>query len=348
MKQKANVLAWRARWPRLANGVELDDTLRESLSHSTRLLAYAAGTPMAAFSIADARQRQRTLVGFGLPKEFGDAAPFCRHAMLHDETMVVEDAMTDPRFADDPLVTGEPHIRFYAGVCIRAGNAKVGIVCTMDTRPRALGERERTALEDVRATIETELKLRRQAEFDHLTGLYNRRHMEELIEREWRRSAREKASLSVLSIDIDYFKKYNDTYGHPAGDEALHAVAQCMRAALRRPGDAIGRFGGEEFIACLPHTTSGGAQLIAEAVRDSVEQLQLPHSASKHRVVTVSIGCATVDDGTLSKVRSLILLEAADAALYEAKARGRNHVAVVQVPAAGEEFQFQRREVRGG
>jgi diguanylate cyclase (GGDEF)-like protein len=161
---------------------------------------------------------------------------------------------------------------------------------------------------------------------DGLTGIANRRHFDEFLEQEWRRAAREETPLSLIMSDIDFFKAYNDTYGHMAGDDCLRQVAGVMTGMLRRPGDMAARYGGEEFAMIMARTDLEGAVLLAESFRSQVEALGIPHtgSSSESRVVTLSMGVAT---SVPSKDRlPSELIAAADQALYRAKRDGRNCV----------------------
>src|ERR1700761_591047 len=161
---------------------------------------------------------------------------------------------------------------------------------------------------------------------DGLTGVANRRRFEEKMDQEWKRAMRDGSLLSVLMIDVDYFKPYNDLYGHVMGDSCLRQIATAAQEVLHRSSDLFARYGGEEFAAVLPNTDSGGAQLVAEQIRQAVELLGLAHTGSPGGVVTVSIGCATMTlahDSTAT-----VLVDAADQALYQAKSAGRNRVQV--------------------
>lgn len=169
-------------------------------------------------------------------------------------------------------------------------------------------------------------QLRRLATLDSLTGIANRHSFEQVIHHEWSRAQREQTPLSVILIDIDFFKAYNDQYGHLHGDECLKNVAQALRGTLRRTTDFIGRFGGEEFVAVLPNTPLRGAKILAEKFRSAVENLHL--NAAKKTVsewLTVSIGVAECLPQRNNGISALI--EAADQALYRAKEEGRNRVA---------------------
>src|SRR5262249_54688584 len=168
-------------------------------------------------------------------------------------------------------------------------------------------------------------ELQRWAVLDELTGVSNRRFFNMLLEQEWGRAAREVQPLSLLMIDIDFFKNYNDYYGHPKGDECLKRVAGALSALTRRPGDQVARYGGEEFVVLMPHTALRGALAVAEALRRRIEELGLEHLHSPlSGRVTISLGAATA----LPERRSSpeLLVAAADQAVYEAKRLGRNRV----------------------
>ncbi len=172
---------------------------------------------------------------------------------------------------------------------------------------------------------------------DGLTGIANRRAFDTRLDGEWRRILRARAPIAVLTIDVDHFKSFNDRYGHPRGDEALRAVATCLREVARRPSDLAARTGGEEFSVVLPDTDLAGALGVAGQIRSAVEALDLTHEESATGRLTVSIGVAVARPmgGDLCQD----LLQAADAALYAAKRAGRNQVCASQpvpVPALGD------------
>lgn len=167
------------------------------------------------------------------------------------------------------------------------------------------------------------------ATLDPLTRLANRRRFDEAVETEWQRALRAQSPLSLVLVDTDYFKSYNDYYGHVAGDECLKRVAETMNGLARRPADVVARFGGDEFGMVLPDTDAEGGRLMAENLRRRIEELNLPHAASPLGVVTVSAGCATLVPG--AQEAPAALLSATDSALYTAKRRGRNRVATVEM-----------------
>ena len=158
---------------------------------------------------------------------------------------------------------------------------------------------------------------------DGLTKLYNYRYFMQELEREANRARRFKTHFSLLMIDIDFFKKYNDLYGHPSGDECLRSVAKALSKSLRRPQDLVARYGGEEFIALLPDTDITGALTIAEKMRMNVKGLEIPHSHSLAAdVVTISAGIANIIP--TSDISPGLLIKGADKALYEAKNESRD------------------------
>jgi diguanylate cyclase (GGDEF)-like protein len=145
------------------------------------------------------------------------------------------------------------------------------------------------------------------------------------LKAEFSRARRAGGSLALIILDVDCFKQYNDTYGHPAGDECLRRISQVVKAAQRRAGDLAARYGGEELALLLPGTDAAGAMAVAEKVRLAVQDLIMPHRASPARIVTVSAGVATCEPTNDSGL-PLDFVEAADQSLYEAKHSGRNRV----------------------
>ena len=218
-----------------------------------------------------------------------------------------------------------------------------------DERQRAAGERIQQTLHlmpmkrgqagerhvlvqvtDVSAAVAREQQLRQQAadlrvasRTDSLTGLANRRHLDAVLDTELRRAVRSRKPVALILFDVDYFKSFNDAYGHPAGDKCLQHMARAMQAAVGRPSDLVARYGGEEFAVLLPETAEEGALEVAERIRVAVQALEIPHATSRvSRVATISAGVAALvpPPGT----ENSLLLAHADSALYAAKGTGRN------------------------
>nr|MDU9044037.1 diguanylate cyclase [Candidatus Electrothrix aestuarii] len=170
-------------------------------------------------------------------------------------------------------------------------------------------------------------ELENLSQTDGLTGLHNRRFFDTRLRHEWNRHCRNHSPLSLIMCDIDYFKKYNDTYGHHEGDQCLKRVAQAIQENLKRSFDTAVRYGGEEFAIILSETDSEGATTVARSIQNNIAKLDLPHSASKaNSAVSMSYGVATVVPDQGSSPDTLICL--ADNALYQSKEKGRNMISV--------------------
>jgi|HubBroStandDraft_5_1064220.scaffolds.fasta_scaffold22138_4 diguanylate cyclase (GGDEF)-like protein len=324
----------------------LDTEGEEAFDELTRLAAFVCGTPISTMTLIDEhRQWFKSKVGVGSQETPRDIA-FCSQAINDNQAFIVPDAKRDPRFADNPLVLGEPHIRFYAGLPLTNPDGfNLGTLCVLDRTPRELSEQQiealrilarqviaqmelRKQLRKLRVTIgekeavEEELRASRAALLklsitDELTGLYNRRAFNERLDEAVRLSNRHDWPLSLLLIDADHFKSFNDNFGHPEGDQVLRTLAECAKR-LFRTTDFCARIGGEEFAIILPNTSSEGAVIIANRFRDVLRR-----AAWKRREVTASIGIATRGP---EREGVFDLISRADRALYLAKSDGRNCV----------------------
>lgn len=174
---------------------------------------------------------------------------------------------------------------------------------------------------------------------DGLTKVHNRMYFEEEFRKEWRRCARQNLPISVLMVDADHFKLINDSAGHMAGDQCLQAISRKLQQHFKRAGELVARYGGEEFVAMLPNTDQRKALAVAEGLRSAIEKMEIEHNGNTHRV-TISIGISTTTPSSNSSPDNL--LEAADAALYEAKGKGRNRVALIPMLATGNKHRNQR------
>jgi diguanylate cyclase (GGDEF)-like protein len=207
---------------------------------------------------------------------------------------------------------------------------KVGIFLELHLQRQQLEEKTRDLdakileLEVLHKELEEKnAKLELLSSLDGLTGLFNRRYFDDNLLKEWKQAIRDSTCLSLLIVDIDYFKNYNDYYGHLEGDDCLRKVAQSLYEALLRPTDIVARYGGEEFTVILPNTGSEGAEKVAKRMMDSVARLDIVHKTSSvAETVTISIGVSSIFPSGKLAVTSL--LDRADKALYQAKEEGRN------------------------
>ena len=316
----------------------------ERFDRITRIASQLLGTPIALVSlVASDSQWFKSAQGPGVAEsldvvETPREVSFCGHAIHSDETFVVGDTSKDERFFDNPLVTGGPNIRSYAGHPLHSidGN-RVGTLCVLDRTPRTFTPEQLKALQDLAAIAESELQrgqlnesqrelvremdeLKLRASVDGLTRLWNRTAIMELLGAEVERAKRG-IPMCVAMIDVDHFKKVNDTYGHQAGDAALVEVASRVRSALREY-DSVGRYGGEEFIVVLSNASLIPAMKLCQRIRKAIESQPISTPVGPINV-TVSIGLVPCVGRT---VNMLGLIGAADAALYQAKKNGRNRV----------------------
>ncbi len=243
----------------------LDTDPEERFDRITRLAQRLFGTSMATVTLVDSdRQWFKSTQGGEPGGENPREISFCAHAILEPETMVVADAREDERFADNPLVLGDPNIRFYAGHPVTApGGEAVGTLCVLDDKPRASDDFDTEVLRELAEMVEAEIASLSLAIDDGLTGLTNRRGFEMLGERLLAAARRLDLPVSAIYADLNNMKPINDTHGHDAGDRALVDTAAVLSSSLRA-SDLIARLGGDEFCAVLiGAAASAGPALIA-------------------------------------------------------------------------------------
>ncbi len=298
------------------------DTGREArFDDLTCLAASICETPLSLVSLVD-YDRLFFKSSYGIDIREIPREGFCDYAIRQRGIFEVPDTLQDPRFARHPLVVDPPHVRFYAGApLVTPDNLALGTLCVIDFVPRTLQPKQAEKLRILARQVMSQLDLNRQAMRDPLTGLYNRRQMEESLHREILRARRPGASVGLMAIDVDHFKRINDTLGHEAGDTALHGIAGEIARCVREE-DVACRAGGEEFVFILPGAGEAALRQRAEAVRRVIEETSIAAGGTTLRV-TVSIGLATFP--AHGKTGSAVL-RAADVALYKAKAGGRNRV----------------------
>lgn len=332
----------------------MDSLPEQAYDDFTRLASIICGTPIALISLVDDhRQWFKARVGLEAEETAREHA-FCTHAIMHPaDVMIVQDASQDTRFSTNPLVTSDPNIRFYAGApLVTAGGEAIGTICVIDRLPRELTANQIETLKILAREIIVQLELRRslanlentvldqeqfvdrlresnrkmkrekldleaQAQTDPLTGVNNRRAFDFRLAEEFSRAQRTDENLSILLLDVDYFKTFNDSFGHPAGDDALRRITRLLEKDMRLY-DLLARYGGEEFAIILPNTSLQGALVMGERFRRTIEL-----SSWSHRPLTITVGAATVHPGIATVAE---LVQAADRALYRAKQEGRNRV----------------------
>ena len=290
-----------------------------------------------------------------MPREYTFCAhAIAAHTVRPGMPFIIPDAREDERFFDTHVVRDAPHIRFYAAApLVSPGGYALGTLCAIDQVPRELSAEQDRMLTALSRQVVTQLELRKSVDellratqereryaaqlvasqqelqransilaeasrTDRLTGLGNRAALDDRLQRLGAESAGHCANLSLLMIDIDHFKAYNDAFGHLAGDDAIRAVAQVLRRCTRA-GDFVARYGGEEFAIIAPDTNVEAARAIAERIRAEVANV-----GALYRKITVSLGVAA--SSSSASVHGL--LHAADQALYAAKGAGRNCVRV--------------------
>ena len=279
-------------------------------------------------------------VAVGLPGDcFGEMALIEsreRSATLRalDDTLVLE--IPEAVFAGQLATLPGPLLALLRVFSDRARHDLEGLVSanlTLQAQAEEM-ERKNRELDETRRQLEQRNRdLERLSALDTLTQIANRHRFDAVLRQEWRRAVRDESPVSLLFCDIDYFKRFNDTYGHQAGDECLVRVAQAIEETLNRPADLVARYGGEEFIALLVDTDPEGARMLAERMRRRVSELRIENrDSSVGPFLSVSLGVATMVPN--STLRPEDLVDLADRALYASKAGGRNRVSSAdQLPA---------------
>ena len=291
----------------------------------TLLASRFCATPVSLVSLIDeTRVFFKSAMGIAV-SEAPRSHAFFDYTIGQREVFAVPDATRDPRFEDHPWVVNPPHIRFYAGVPIVAPNGHpVGALSVIDYSPRTLSAEQREALKFLAAQVMAQLELGVLAPRDPLTGLYNRRHLTDALERELSRAVRRRSRLGVIVLDIDGLKRINGAYGHDAGDAALRELGALLASSVRKE-DVACRLGGEEFLVVMPDAATDVVAARAEKLRAKVEALELRLGADRACHMTVSIGVAAYPEHGSTPDE---LMSKADHALCLAKAGGRNQVVI--------------------
>jgi len=310
----------------------LDTPAEEGFDRITRLVRRLLRVPIATVTFVDAH-RQWFKSSQGLAYCEGNRRDaFCGVTILQPDMLIVPDTRLDSRFVNNPAVTGDPHLRFYAGMPLISGDGYgIGTVCAADTVPRQMEPEDIAALSDLAGIAMEQLELRLQVSTDPLTGALSRRAFRDELARTLGLAKRHGHELSLITFDLDHFKSINDTHGHHVGDHVLAGSVAACRGLLRQ-SDSIGRLGGEEFAILLPLTGRQAALGVAEKLRAAIAALSFEGETGPFSV-TASLGMTSLD-GQGDDADAL--LQAADEALYAAKATGRNRCVATQAPLNGE------------
>ncbi|MCP5084373.1 MAG: sensor domain-containing diguanylate cyclase [Alphaproteobacteria bacterium] len=300
----------------------LDTGPEEAFDRITRLAQSALRLPIVLVSLVDEnRQWFKSRVGLE-PQETPREVSFCSHAIQQDPPFIIPNALLDDRFADNPLVTGSPHIRFYAGVPLKMKDgSNLGTLCAIDTKPCVLTDTELSILSDLAQLVVDELELRQLATTDSLTGALTRRSFEAELDGELDRSKRYKHNASLILLDLDHLKGVNDSFGHAAGDAVLRNAANLSKAALRNV-DVFGRVEGDQFAILLPETGRIGALNVVERLRHEIKTVP---TSMGNSIITITASFGVTVAAETDRTGHGMLRRARDA-LREAKGGGTNRI----------------------
>ncbi|WP_030072021.1 sensor domain-containing diguanylate cyclase [Halomonas alkaliantarctica] len=329
----------------LADYQILDTQRDDAFDEIVEAVSLICDTPIAVVNFID-RDRQwfKSEKGLGVQETPRDIS-ICAHAILQPGVFVVPDTTQDARFANNPLVTGEPHLRFYAGALLKSKDGyPLGTLCALDYEPRELTQRQHFALQALANQVMAHMELMRShriqealirelqttrqeleelSSIDSLTGSLNRRAFEERFQQEVAMIQRGAPSGALMLIDLDNFKNINDTYGHQSGDHVMVRFIELCRRVFRQY-DVICRWGGDEFMVMLPRTSPSEATHVASRLHQQLAVTPMLINSANSLYCTVSIGiCAITNTSTMDTCLSMT-----DALLYQVKKEGRNSTAV--------------------
>jgi diguanylate cyclase (GGDEF)-like protein len=293
----------------------LDSSPEERFDRITRVAKQLFNVPIALVSLIDTdRQWFKSCIGLSA-SETGRDISFCGHAILGDDVFIVENALKDIRFSDNPLVTEDPSIRFYAGapLAMPSGN-KLGTLCIISPEPREFGAEQSVLLHDLSKIVISELVSQQAATQDALTGIHNRRGFEILAQKAMANSARYGGTSTLVFLDLNKFKEINDTHGHQAGDQALIDFCALLSKMVRE-SDIIARLGGDEFVVMLMNTKEATAHSKVESFIQELKQHN--KKGSQPYELCASYGIVEYVPDTHANLEELI--SAADGLMYQDK-----------------------------
>lgn len=294
----------------------LDTPEEERFDRLTRMARRMFRVPVALVSLVDEnRQWFKSRDGLAVCETPRDIS-FCGHAIHADDIFLINDAQQDPRFADNPLVTGEPHVRFYAGCPLRTADGhKIGTLCILDSVPRDFDDDDRIALHDLASVVEDELTAFQTATTDDLTRISNRRGFLLLAQYSLNFCARQRQPATLAFIDLDQFKPINDRFGHAEGDRALVAFSEIMRCSFRST-DLFARLGGDEFVVLLSGAHKADAEQVIRKFGEAVQAYNL--EAGRGYDLKFSAGLVEFEPAAHQNIDAL--LAEGDAQMYAIKA----------------------------
>ena len=297
----------------------LDTSSEERFDRLTRMAKRMFNVPIALVSMVDEnRQWFKSCIGLSVSETSRDIS-FCGHAILGDDIFVIPDATKDERFADNPLVLNEPHIRFYAGCPLRfTDGSKLGTLCIIDQKPRTLSDEDLEAIKDLASTAERELAAIQLATLDELTNIPNRRGFMMVGQHSLNLCVRQKIPASLVYLDLDNFKPINDTFGHAEGDNVLTTFASQI-SALCRDSDLYARMGGDEFVILFINTTNDAAEDIIVRLQQSLNEYN--QKANHEYDIEFSFGIVDFDPDKHDSIE--VLLEEGDSLMYEYKKKNK-------------------------
>jgi diguanylate cyclase (GGDEF)-like protein len=297
----------------------LDTASEERFDRLTRLASHVFDVPIALVSLVDEnRQWFKSCVGLDV-SETPRNVSFCGHAILEEQAFVIEDTLDDPRFADNPLVSGAPHIRFYAGYPIKYLNGKtLGTLCLIDRKPRQFDARSRLILKDIAAIAEAELQAMEMATVDELTGINNRRGFFRAAKQALSLCQRQQLPASLVFLDLNDFKPINDRFGHAEGDKALTLFAHSMIEVCRQT-DIAARMGGDEFVLLLTNANQQQVEQVLSRFAGLIEKAN--ESQLLGYAITFSYGVVRYDSDKHKDLDAF--LAEGDELMYKRKQKGK-------------------------
>ncbi|MBU2863388.1 sensor domain-containing diguanylate cyclase [Reinekea forsetii] len=298
----------------------LDTTHEERFDRITRMAKRMFGVSISLVSLVDEnRQWFKSKQGLDATETPRDIS-FCGHAINGDEIFIIPNAIEDERFHDNPLVTENPNIRFYAGypLKLRLG-INIGTLCIIDDKPREMDEEDKQLLRDLGAMIEQEVRSIQMATLDELTLISNRRGFLSLAEHTRKFASRKEMSLTTILFDLNKFKAINDTYGHHEGDYVLKKFAQVLLDTIREC-DVAGRWGGDEFVALITDSNDQKVKAVLERLKRNIDIL----NKANDKPFNIEYSAGVAHFNHYSELPMEAMIEQADAEMYKQK-RGARH-----------------------